>query len=99
LKKLEEKRLQHAPTCQALGRHYNIDYQLWDVGHTGMIPKRLRAQATSIGVKNVDKLLKEVHTIAVQHALYIIHERRSKEKEMLLVTANNTGSAVHAPPR
>jgi hypothetical protein len=41
LNKLEEKRLQHAPTCQALGRHYNIDYQIWDVGHTGMIPKRL----------------------------------------------------------
>jgi hypothetical protein len=29
-----------------------VHYQIWDVGHTGMIPKRLRAQATRIGVKN-----------------------------------------------
>jgi hypothetical protein len=41
LKKLAEKQLQHMPTCQALAQHYNVDYQVWDIGHTGMIPKRL----------------------------------------------------------
>jgi hypothetical protein len=41
---------------------------------------------------------KKWHTIAVQHALYIIHERRAKEKDILLAKANNnTGSTVHAP--
>jgi hypothetical protein len=50
-----------------------------------MIPKRLRAQATRLGATNVDKLLKELHTIAVQHALYIMHERRAKEKQTAVV--------------
>jgi hypothetical protein len=58
LKKVAEQQLQHAPTCEALGRHYNLDYQIWNIGHTGMMPKRLRAQATRLGVTNVDKLLK-----------------------------------------
>jgi hypothetical protein len=48
-----------------------------------MMPKRLRAQAIRLGVTDVDKLLKEIHTIAVQHALYIMHERRAKERETL----------------
>jgi hypothetical protein len=40
LKKLAEKQLQHMPTCEALGEHYNLDYQVLDIGHTtGMIPK------------------------------------------------------------
>jgi ribonuclease HI len=69
LKKLAEKQLQHAPTCAALGKHYKLDYQIWDIGHTGMSPKRLREQAIRLGVSDVDKLLKEIHTIALQHAL------------------------------
>ena len=90
LTKLAEKRMQHAPTCDVLAQHYIMDYQVWDIGHTGMIPKRLRAQATRLGVTNVDKLLKEIHTIAVQHALYIIHERRAKERETLTKANTNT---------
>jgi hypothetical protein len=75
LKKVAEKQLQHAPTCQALGQHYSLDYQIWDIGHTGMIPKRLRTQATRLGITNVDKRLKELHTIAVQHACTVHHAR------------------------
>jgi hypothetical protein len=98
LNKLAEKQLQHAPTCEALGRNYKVDYQIWDIGHTGMIPKRLRDQATRLGVNNVDKLLKEVHTIAVQHALYIIHERRAKEKEKFVTTkGHNATTDTHIP--
>ena len=93
LTKLAEKQLQHAPTCAILARQYNLDYQIWDIGHTGMIPKRLRAQATRLGVTNVDKLLKEIHTIAVQHALYIIHERRAKERETLTKASTNTSGS------
>jgi hypothetical protein len=51
LKNVAEKQMQHAPTCEALGQHYNLDYQIWNIGHTGMMPKRLRAQATRLGVK------------------------------------------------
>jgi hypothetical protein len=32
LKKVAEKQLQHAPTCEALGRHYNLD-NLDNMGH------------------------------------------------------------------
>jgi ribonuclease HI len=106
LKKLAEKQLQHAPTCAALGQHYKLDYQIWDVGHTGMIPKRLREQAIRLGVSNVDKLLKEIHTIALQHALYIMHERRAKEKEKLTHQLGSTSTHMpvglqrtNAPPR
>jgi hypothetical protein len=92
----------------------NLDYQIWDIGHTGMMPKRLRAQATHLGVTNADKLLEEIHTIAVQHALYIMHERRAKEQETLVCKekhtsgnrANNSGTQQpiglqrsKAPPR
>jgi hypothetical protein len=41
LRKLAEKQEQHAETCAALRQRYNLDYQVWDIGHTGMIPSRL----------------------------------------------------------
>ena len=97
LNKLAEKQLQHAPTCEALSKNYKVDYQIWDIGHTGMIPKRLRDQATRLGVSNVDKLLKEIHTIAVQHALYIIHERRAKENDKLVTSKGHNTASTHIP--
>jgi hypothetical protein len=68
-----------------------------------MMPKRLRAQATRLGVTgNVDKLLKELHTIAVQHALCIMHERRAKEKQTAVTTnpkkkTGGTQTSTHSP--
>jgi hypothetical protein len=64
-------------------------------------------QATRFGVTNVDKLLKEIHTTAVQHALYIMHERRAKERETLANKdkhtsgnrANNTAQQPIGPQR
>jgi hypothetical protein len=83
LRKMAEKQEQHVPTCDGLRQRYTVDYQIWDIGHTGMIPKRLREQATRLGVANVDKLLKDIHRIAVEHALLLVHDRRAKEKETL----------------
>ena len=107
LKKLSEKQLQHATSCNALRQRYNLDYQVWDIGHTGMIPSRMRAQAARLGIENVDKLLKDIHCIAVEHALLLVHERRAKEKEVFANTqGTNTNRYMpigmrrtNAPPR
>jgi hypothetical protein len=56
LEKGAKQQLQHAPTCEAFGHNYNLNNQVWDIGHTRMILQRLRAQATRPGVTNVDKL-------------------------------------------
>jgi hypothetical protein len=56
LEKGAKQQLKHAPTCEAFGHNYNLNNQVWDVGHTRMIPQRLRAQATRPGVTNVDRL-------------------------------------------
>ena len=71
-----------------------------------MIPGRLRAQATRLGISNVDKLLKDIHRVAVEHALLLVHERRAKEKE-IFASANKTNgrhvptslNRATAPPR
>jgi hypothetical protein len=95
LRKLAEKQEQHAETCDALRQRYNLDYQVWDIGHTGMIPSRLRAQATRLGVVNVDKLLKEIHCIAIEHALLLVHERRAKERNVFATITPDTYRNSH----
>jgi hypothetical protein len=94
LRKFSEKTEQHQTTCELLRRRYDLDYQVWDIGHTGMIPNRLRAQATRLGVANVDKLLRDIHRIAVEHALLLVHERRAKEKEAFAKNAHGPSAPL-----
>jgi hypothetical protein len=52
--------------------------------------------AKRLGVANPDKLLKDIHKIAVEHALLILADRRAQERQL----QNNTHSqpAVRTHP-
>ena len=78
--KVAEKRAQHAPMAAALAAWYEVDYQVWDIGHTGMLPNTLKLQAERLGVADPAKLCKELHNIAVEHALLIVNDRRLQER-------------------
>jgi endonuclease/exonuclease/phosphatase family metal-dependent hydrolase/ribonuclease HI len=93
LTKVSEKTAQHSLTKELLlARYPDTELQIWDIGYTGMIPSRLLEHAKRLGVQKVDKLMKDIHKIAVNHSLLIIHDRR--QKEQLLARCN-----VSAPPQ
>jgi ribonuclease HI len=80
-KKRAEKLAQHANLQQELQqRGFDVDYQVWDIGFTGILPDTLMAQATRLGIADPDALLHQIHQIAVEHAKFIVMERRAMEK-------------------
>jgi ribonuclease HI len=77
-----EKLLQHQATMKALtASGWQVDYQVWDIGYTGIIPKDHYQQARRLGVTNPKKLLRDIHKIAVEHALLIMQDRRHQESQ------------------
>jgi len=81
-RKVIQKQQQHNEMVDALRAWYEVDYQVWDVGHTGMITNSLKLQAQRLGVPDADKLLKDIHRIANEYALHIIHDRRAQERTL-----------------
>jgi hypothetical protein len=80
-KKRAEKLTQHANLQQELQRQgSDVDYQVWDIGFTGILPDCLVAQASRLGIDDPDALLHQIHQIAVEHAKLIVAERRAMEK-------------------
>jgi hypothetical protein len=95
--KLQEKLQQHSQLQQTLlQRGFEVDYQVWDVGFIGIVSKRLRLHAAALGIENVDSLLQEIHSIAVQQALAILNARRLAEKT---ASKSNTNSTATNPPQ
>ena len=88
-KKYTEKMMQHSETCTSLRKTYDLDYQVWDIGYTGMIPLRTRQQAARLGVANVDKLLTDIHRIAIEHAYTIVQDRRNQERQVELTSSQH----------
>jgi hypothetical protein len=95
--KRAEKALQHTNMCKLLATRYNVDYQVWDIGYTGIIPKDLKGMAERLGVANPNKLLKDIHKIAVEHALLIISDRRAQERQLHATTAPSQPSERRHP--
>ena len=96
--KLAEKMAQHQTTCTALRRLYELDYQVWDIGYTGVIPARLLDHAKALGVSNPRKLLRELHRIAIEHAHLIVSERRHLERAPMDTKHNGDYCAGPAHP-
>jgi hypothetical protein len=96
-KKVAEHKLQqHLALKTALeAQGYEVEYQVWDIGHTGMIPQKLATYAASLGIDNSTNLLTNLHTIAVEHALKIVHARRSLERSGYM---NDTRPAATTDP-
>jgi hypothetical protein len=82
-RKLREKQLQHHETTERLRQRYDVDYQVWDIGYTGIIPQRLCEQAKRLGVADVPSLMKELHALAIDHAHMIVQQRRHMEQHMV----------------
>jgi ribonuclease HI len=79
-RKLALKQEQHRHTCSRLRRHYDLAYQVWDIGYTGMIPARVRLYAKALGVPDPDRLLRDVQAIAIRYAYIIVQNRRHEER-------------------
>ena len=78
---LAAKRAQHAHTCDRLrARGYQLDYQIWTIGHTGILPTKLAGYAATLGIQNFDKLADKIHCLAVEHAYSCVHKRRTLER-------------------
>jgi hypothetical protein len=91
-RKYQEKLMQHHQTITRLKRHYNVDYQVWDIGHTGVLPSRLLEQARRLGVEDPDKLMLDIHVASVRYAHIIIQERRRLEQQLLSASRPPRGS-------
>ncbi len=79
-RKILQKQQQHMHTCTRLRRHYALDYQIWDIGYTGMIPARARAYAKKLGVPDAERLLHDVQAVAIRYAHIIMQNRRQQER-------------------
>jgi len=90
-RKYAEKMAQHRHTIARLSQHYQVDYQIWDIGHTGILPSRLKEQARRLGVVDPDKLLLDIHVASIRYANIILRERRRQEHQLL-------ASNIHSQP-
>jgi hypothetical protein len=88
-RKILEKQRQHQDTTERLQRRYDVDYQVWDIGYTGIIPQRMCEQAKRLGVANVPRLMKELHAIAIEHAHMIVQQRRHMEQHLIPSSAHD----------
>lgn len=79
-RKLLQKLDQHKHTCARLRTHYDLNYQVWDIGHTGMLPSRARLYAKHLGVADPNRLLRDVQAIAMHYAHVIMQDRRQQER-------------------
>jgi hypothetical protein len=97
--KLQEKLKQHSQLQETLiQRGFKVDYQVWDIGYTGIMSRRLRTHAVDLGIDKVDSLLQEIHSIAVQQALAVMNARRLQEKTTINGTTNSTATNPPQPP-
>jgi hypothetical protein len=101
-KTAQKKLQQHQQLKAALqNRGYVVEYQVWDIGHTGMIPKKLSTFSSQIGIEHPDDLMNDLHKIAVDSALNIVQTRRLLERSSALHATNthdNTDPADRRPP-
>jgi hypothetical protein len=78
----ERKQSQHQETIGRLTQHgYDVEYQIWDIGHTGVIPDRLTEYTQRLGIDDPDKLMLDLHFNSVSHLSKTVQCRRIEERK------------------
>jgi hypothetical protein len=98
------KQQQHQQLKTSLEAHgYVVEYQVWDIGHTGMIPRKLITYSSQLGIEDPHTLMTDLHKIAVDTALTIVQTRRLLERSSrphatTATTNHNANPANRRPP-
>jgi hypothetical protein len=75
------KRQQHQGLERQLrAAGYDVRYQVWDIGHTGVINQRARQQAAALGAARAETVMRDLQHSTVQCLGAVVQARRALER-------------------